>query len=31
MYTDVLADYTEENEAEHLAIEEILGNVQEAN
>ena len=31
MYTDVLADYTEENEAEHLTIEEILGNVQEVN
>ena len=30
--TDSLTTYTEENEAEHLAIEEILGNVQnEAN
>ena len=30
--TDSLNTYTEENEAEHLAIEEILGNVQnEAN
>ena len=26
--TDSLSTYTEENEAEHLAIEEILGNVQ---
>ena len=26
--TDTLTDYTEENELEHLAIEEILGNVE---
>ena len=26
--TDTLTDYTEENELEHLTIEEILGNVE---
>ena len=26
--TDTLIDYTEENELEHLTIEEILGNVE---
>ena len=26
--TDTLIDYTEENELEHLPIEEILGNVE---
>ena len=26
--TDTLIDYTEENELEHLSIEEILGNVE---
>ena len=31
MYTDVLADYTEENLAEIEAVEEILGNIVEAN
>ena len=29
--TDVLADYTEENLAEIEAVEEILGNIVEAN
>ena len=28
--TDTLIDYTEENELEHLSIEEILGHTEEA-
>jgi len=29
--TDTLIDYTEENELEHLSIEEILGHAEEVN